>query len=84
MKDLKEQRVCDRFCSKFIKNVHRSVKILQKARGEDGVSRTQYYEEFSRFKTGRILTYEDRRPRQPSTPTNDNNNNAVRAMIHAV
>jgi hypothetical protein len=45
------------------------------------MSRTQYYEWFKRFKVGRMSVGEDPKPGRPSTPTNDDHVERVRAVI---
>ena len=45
------------------------------------MSRTQYYEWFKRFKEGRMSVGEDPRPGRPSTSTDDNHVERVRAVI---
>ena len=47
------------------------------------MSRTQCYELFKRFKVGRMSVGEDPRPGRPSTSTNDDYVNRVRAVIRA-
>jgi len=45
------------------------------------MSRTQCYEWFKRFKAGRMSVGEDPRPWRPSTSTDDDNVERVRAVI---
>ena len=81
MKELEEQCVCVKFCSKLGKNFTETFQLLNQAYGEDCVSRTQCYEWFRRFKEGRMSVGEDPRPGRPSTPTNDDHVERVRAVI---
>jgi len=81
MKELEEQRMCVKFCCKHGK-ILQTFQLLNQAYGKDCMSRTQCYERFKHFKEGRMLVGEDPRPRQPSTPTNDDHVERVRAVIH--
>ena len=53
MKDLEEQRVCVKFCFILGKTFTETFQMLQQAYGEDCLSRTQCYEWYQRFKSGR-------------------------------
>ena len=53
MKDLEEQSVCVIFCLKLGKSFMETFQMLQQAYGEDCLSRTQCYEWYQRFKSGR-------------------------------
>jgi len=59
MKNLEEQRVCVKFCFKLGKTATETWKMLQQAFEDDCMSRTQCFEWYSRFKTGRTLIDED-------------------------
>ena len=90
MKGLEEQRaracvcvcLCVKFCCKFGKNFTDTFQLLNQAYGEDCMSRTQSYELFKRFKEGRMSVGENPRPGRPSTSTNDDHVEKVRAVIH--
>ena len=71
MKDLEEQRVCVKFCFKLGKTATETWKMLQQAFGDECMSRTQCFEWYSRFKTGRTSIDEDLQSGQPSTSTDD-------------
>jgi len=89
MKELEEQRARARVCvcvfvkccCKLGKNFTETFQLLNRAYREDCVNRTQCYDWFKRFKEGRISVGEDLRPGRPSTSTNDNHVNRVRAVI---
>ena len=55
--------------------------MLNQTRGKECVSRTQHYEWFKHFKESRMLGGEDPRPGRPSTSTNDDHVDRVRAVI---
>ena len=55
--------------------------MLNQAYGEDCMSRTQCYEWLKHFKQGRISVGEDPRPGRPSTSTDDDHVERVRAVI---
>ena len=81
MKDLEEQCVCVKFCFKLGKTATETWKMLQPAFGEECMNRTQCFEWYSRFKTGRTSIDEDSRSGQPSTSTDDVHIDAVRHLI---
>ena len=56
-------------------------KLLNQAYGEDCMSRTQCNEWFRHFEKGRMSVGEDPRPGQPSTSTDDDHVERVRAVI---
>jgi predicted RNase H-like HicB family nuclease len=53
MKDLEEQRVRVKFCFKLGKTFTETFQMLQQAYGEECLSRTQCYECYQSFKSGR-------------------------------
>jgi len=55
--------------------------LLNQAYGEDCMSRTQCYERLNCFKEGRMSAGEDPRPARPSTSTNNDHVERVRALI---
>lgn len=57
------------------------MKMLQQAYGEYCMSLMQCYGRFNRFKEDRTPIDEDSRSGRPTTLTNDNNIDAVRAII---
>jgi len=81
MKELEEQRVCVKFCCKLGKNFTETFQLLNQAYGEDCMSRTQCYEWFKRFEKGRMSVGEEPRPGRPSTSTDDDHVERVRAVI---
>jgi len=81
MKDLEEQRVCVKFCFKLGKTATETWKILQQAFGDECMSRTQYFEWYSRFKTRRTSIDKDSRSGRPSTLTDYVHIDAVLHLI---
>jgi len=81
MKVLEEQRVCVKFCCKFGKHFTQTFQLLNQAYREDSMSGTQCYEWFKHLKEGRVSVDEDPRSGRPSTSTNDDHGERVRAVI---
>ena len=67
MKDLEEQSVCVKFCIKLGKTFTETFQMLQRAYGEDCLSRTQCHEWYQRFKYGRTSIEDDPKSGQPRT-----------------
>jgi hypothetical protein len=63
------------------KNYHRDFQMLKQAYGENRLSRTQCYEWYKRFKSGRTSTEDDPKYGRPSTSTDDTHVEKVRAVI---
>jgi hypothetical protein len=55
--------------------------MSKQAYGEDCLSRTQCYEWYQRFKSGRTSTEDDPKPGRTSTSTDDDHVEKVRAVI---
>ena len=55
--------------------------MLQHAYGEDGLSRTQYYEWYQRSKSGRTSIEYDPKSGRPSSSTDDDHIENVRSVI---
>jgi [histone H3]-lysine36 N-dimethyltransferase SETMAR len=81
MKDLEEQRVCVKFCFKLGKTFTETFQMLQQAYGEDCLSRTQCYEWYQRFKSGRTSIEDDPKSGRPSSSTGDDHIEKVRSVI---
>jgi len=81
MKELEEQRVCVKFCCKLGKNFTETFQLLNQAYGEDCMSQMQCYEGFKHFEKGRMPVGEDPRPGRPSTSTDNDHVERVRAVI---
>src|SRR5215469_11371107 len=81
MKDLEEQRVCVKFCFRLGKTFTETFQMLQQAYGEDCLSRTQCYEWYQRFKSGRTSIEDDPKSGWPSSSTGDDHIEKVRSVI---
>jgi len=73
MADLKEQRVCIRFCFLWGKTAAETVTMLREAFTEEALSQAWVYEWFSRFKHGDMsLEDQPRSGRHSTSRTNEN------------
>ena len=81
MKDLEEQSFCVKFCFKLGKTFTETFQMLQQAYGEDCLSRTQCYEWYQRFKSGRTSIEDEPKSGQPSSSTGDDHIEKVRSVI---
>ena len=61
MVDFHEQRTCIKFCFKLGKTTTECYEMLKTAFGEQAMCRSQTFQWFSRFKTGRNSTDDDER-----------------------
>jgi hypothetical protein len=59
--DVKEQRICIKFCFALGKTASETHRMLEEAYGDNAVSQTQTYEWFKRFKNGRISVDDEER-----------------------
>ena len=67
MKDLEELHVCVNFCFKLEKTFTETFQMSQQAYGKDCLSRTQCYEWYQRFKSGRNSIEDDPKSGRPSS-----------------
>ncbi|PNF38892.1 hypothetical protein B7P43_G09916 [Cryptotermes secundus] len=67
MADLREQRVCIKFCFKLGKTAAETHQMLKQAFGENSLGQTQTYNWYKRFKNGQTLTDDDNRSGRPLT-----------------
>jgi hypothetical protein len=56
MADLREQRVCIKFCFKLGKTTAETHQMLKQAFGDNSLGQTQTYDWYQRFKNGRTST----------------------------
>jgi len=73
MADLKEQRVCIRFCFLLGKTAAETVTMLRETFKEEASNQARVYEWFSRFKRGDMSLEDQLRSGRPSTSTTDEN-----------
>ena len=76
-----EQRICIKFCFEIGKAATETYQLLQKAYGEDAMSRTQVFDWFHRFKEGRISVESHTRWERPSTSRNEEMIAKVRTIV---
>ncbi|KAJ8940907.1 hypothetical protein NQ318_017498 [Aromia moschata] len=69
----REQRVNLKFLVKLGKTLTEAYAMLKEVYGNEGLSRSQVFEWFKRFKEGRETTEDDPRPGRPSTSQTDEN-----------
>jgi len=80
MSDLKEQRVCIRFCFLLGKTAAETVTMLREAFEEEALSQARVYEWFSWFKRGDMSLEDQPRSGGPSTSRTDENIKKMFAM----
>jgi len=73
MADLKEQRVCIKFCFCLGKTTTETVTMLQEAFKEEALSQARVYEWFSWFKHADMSLEDQPRSGRPSTCRTDEN-----------
>ena len=78
-----QQCVCVDFCFRLGKTGAETYKMLQVAFGESCLSRSQTFEWYSRFESGRRSFEDDLRPGRPSTSHIEETMARVREIIHA-
>lgn len=76
-----EQRTCIKFCCKNEIKCSDTLKMLQKCYGDDTLSKTQVYQWYERFKSGREAVEDDARPGRPSTSKTDENVDEIRQLL---
>ena len=81
MADLKERRVCIRFCFLLGKTAAETVMMFQEAFKEEALSQARVYEWFSRLKCGDMSLEDQPRSWRPSTSRTDEN---VQKICNAV
>ncbi|GFG30152.1 hypothetical protein Cfor_00898 [Coptotermes formosanus] len=78
MTDVKEQRICIKFCFKFGTTAAETHQMLKEAFGDNALDQTQTYEWFKRFKNGWVSVDDDERSGRPLTRTTTENVAKVR------
>jgi predicted transcriptional regulator len=82
MADLKEQRICVKFCFKLGKTASETYEMLKTAFGDNAMGRTQAFEWFSRFKRGETSVEDSERSGRPSTCRTEKNVENVRKIVN--
>ena len=81
MADVKEQRICIKFCFKLNKTAAEKHRMLKEAFGEQAVSHAGIFEWFKRFKDSRESVEHDNHSDRPSTRTTPEMIARVREVI---
>jgi len=69
MANVKEQRICIKFCFKLNKTAAETHRMLKEAFGEQALSQARTFEWFKRFQDGRESVEDDKHSGRPSTCT---------------
>ena len=69
MTDVKEQRICIKFCFKLNKTAAETHRMLKEAFGEEALSQARTFEWFKCFKDGQESVEDDKHSGRPSTCT---------------
>jgi hypothetical protein len=81
MADVKEQRICIKFCFRLKKTAAETHRTLKEVFGEQAVSYAGIFEWFKRFKDGRESVEDDKHSGRPSTRTTPEMIARVREVI---
>ena len=84
MKDLEGQNFCLKICFKLGKTFTQTLQMLQQAYREDCWSRTQCYEWYQRFKSGRTSIEDDPKSGRHSSSTGEDHIEKMRSVIREV
>jgi hypothetical protein len=82
MADMKEQRICVKFCFKLGKTASKTYEMLRTAFGDSAMGRTPTFEWFCRFKHGETSVEDSERSGRLSTGLTDENVENVRKIIN--
>lgn len=81
MEHLEEKRICIKFCVKNGFNITKCHEMLQKAFGDNSLSRTRVSEWHRRFAAGRESVKDNPRPGRETTSTNEENIEKIKQLI---
>ena len=81
MTEKKDQRICIKFCFQLGKTSSKTIQMMQKAFGNECMSKTRIKEWYNRFKGGRTSVDSDSRSGRPSTTKTLDNIERVRLAI---
>lgn len=76
-----EQRICIKFCLRNNISASETIIMLQKAYGEEALSKTRIYEWYKMFKEGREEVGDEERRGRPMTSINDQNIEQVKDLV---
>jgi hypothetical protein len=82
MADLKEQRICVKFCFTLGKTASETHEMLKTAFGDNAMGRIQTFEWFSRVKHGETSVEDSECSGRPSTGRTDENVENVRKIVN--
>ena len=81
MTEKQDQRICIKFCFQLGKTSSETIQMMQRAFGNECMSKTQITELYNRFKGGRTSVDSDSRSGRPSTTKTLDNIERVRLAI---
>ena len=81
MTEKQDQRICIKFCFQLVKMSSETIEMMQKAFGNECMSKTRINELYNRFKAGRTSVESDSRSGRPSTTKTLDNIEWVRLAI---
>lgn len=81
MSDSIEQRICIKFCLRNDISATEMLKMLQKAYGEQALSKTRVYDWYKMFKEGREQVEDRERAGRPTASTNDGKIDEIKDLV---
>lgn len=81
MSETIQQRSSIKFCVRNEISATETLKMLQKAFGEQALSKTRVYEWYKMFKEGRESVEDEARPGRPSTSTDELHVNKIKELV---
>nr|XP_018896053.1 PREDICTED: putative uncharacterized protein FLJ37770 [Bemisia tabaci] len=81
MTEREDQRICIKFYFNLEKTAKETMEMIRKAFGTDSMSKSNIYEWYNRFKSGRETVASDPRSGRPSSTNSPDNVEKVREAI---
>lgn len=81
MSDLVEQRMCIKFCLRNAISATETHKMLEKAFGDQCMTRSRVFKWYKEFKDGRERVEDEKRSGRPSTSTDENHVNEIKKLV---
>ncbi|XP_037898914.1 protein GVQW3-like [Glossina fuscipes] len=81
MSTLVEQRICIKFCLRAKCSAAETLRMLQKAFGDEAMSQKNVYKWYKDFKEGRERVEDEQRPGRPSTSTDEGHVKEIKDLI---